>query len=85
MVIPPLSTLSGWGGHSARGHEHRSENLERISNCVSLSRGLGRSYGDASLPACETTEVLNTTRGDRILLFDQHTGLFRAEAGFLFS
>ena len=49
MREPPLSTLSGWGRHSAQGRERVGEDLERISADVHLSRGLGRSYGDASL------------------------------------
>ena len=31
MREPPLSTLSGWGRHSAQGRERVGEDLERIS------------------------------------------------------
>ena len=82
MNEPPLSTLSGWGRHSAQGRERVGENIERISADVNLSRGLGRSYGDASLPASDSPEVLNTTFADRILDYDGTTGRFRAESGF---
>ncbi len=82
MGEPPLSTLSGWGRHSAQGRERVGEDLERISAEVNLSRGLGRSYGDASLPPSDSPDVLNTTYADRILGFDEDTGLFRAESGF---
>ncbi len=85
MSEPPLSTLSGWGRHSAQGRERVGEDIERISADVSLSRGLGRSYGDASLPPPDAPDVLNTTYADRILHFDPETGLFRAEAGFALS
>lgn len=46
-----------------------------------LSRGLGRSYGDASLPAADRPRALNTTLADRILGFDEQTGVLHAEAG----
>lgn len=85
MGEPPLSTLSGWGRHSAQGRERVGEDLERISADVNLSRGLGRSYGDASLPPTDSPEVLNTTYANRILRFDDTTGLFRAESGFALS
>jgi len=81
MAEPPLSTLSGWGRHSAQGRERVGEDLERMSRGASLSRGLGRSYGDASLPSEEQPHVLNTTYADRILSFDETTGAIRAEAG----
>jgi decaprenylphospho-beta-D-ribofuranose 2-oxidase len=57
------------------------ENLEHISRGAHLSRGLGRSYGDASLPAEDQPDVVNTVYADRILSFDEATGAFRAEAG----
>lgn len=82
MGEPPLSTLSGWGRHSAQGRERVGEDLERISADVNLSRGLGRSYGDASLPPSDSPEVLKTTYADRILRFEEPSGLFRAESGF---
>lgn len=85
MVEPPLSTLSGWGRHSAEGREHLGEDLERITVDASLSRGLGRSYGDSSLPAEDRPDVVNTTFADRILSFDENTGVFRAESGFSLS
>jgi len=85
MREPPLSTLSGWGRHSARGRERLGEDLERISADANLSRGLGRSYGDASLPPDDQPDVLNTTFADRILSFDEDTGLFRAESGLALS
>lgn len=60
----------------------RSEDLARVTRHATLSRGLGRSYGDASLPAAAVREVVGTTLADRVLGFDEETGILRAEAGF---
>lgn len=73
--------LSGWGRTYLPGIEARSEDLARASASAPLSRGLGRSYGDASLPAPGDLRVLGTTLADRILSFDEATGILRAEAG----
>ncbi len=46
-----LRDLSGWGQHPVvRGVERRSEDLPEITRDAILTRGLGRAYGDASLP-----------------------------------
>ena len=74
-------TLSGWGRTAAPGRELRSEDLTRVSEGAALSRGLGRSYGDASLPATAASVVVGTTLADRILAFDEETAVMRAEAG----
>jgi len=73
--------LESWGRRSAPGREILSEDLEAVTPGRSLSRGLGRSYGDASLPAPGRTEVVGTVLADRILAFDPENGLLRAEAG----
>src|SRR4051812_39648316 len=75
------STLSGWGGTSVSGDERRSENLEIITRDVPLSRGLGRSYGDSSLPPPDRPIVANTALADRLLAFDESTGELTAESG----
>jgi decaprenylphospho-beta-D-ribofuranose 2-oxidase len=85
MREPPLSTISGWGRHSAQGRERVGEDLERMSAEVHLSRGLGRSYGDSSLPPDDQPDVLNTTLADRVLSLDESTGGFRAESGLALS
>ena len=77
----PTKTLSGWGRVSVPGAEILSEDLERITKGAILSRGLGRSYGDSSLPPPGKTEVVSTVLADRILAFDAATGIVRAEAG----
>jgi decaprenylphospho-beta-D-ribofuranose 2-oxidase len=74
-------TVTSWGGLTVRASERRSENLQHITNGVALSRGLGRSYGDSSLPAEAGGAVVGTVLADRILGFDEATGVLRAEAG----
>jgi FAD/FMN-containing dehydrogenase len=75
-------TLSGWGRLPVvEGLEEAPAELEAASAGARLSRGLGRSYGDASLPARPGDRVLCTRRADRILHFDPETGRLRAEAG----
>jgi len=73
--------LSGWGRTYLPGTEVRSPDLRTASAGMPLSRGLGRSYGDASLLAPGDARALGTTLADRILDFDESTGLLRAEAG----
>ena len=77
--------LSGWGRTFVPGREIRNENLSAITQNATLSRGLGRSYGDASLPAGGVHEVVGTTLADRILSFDESTGVIRAESGLCLS
>ncbi len=73
--------LSGWGRHSVEGTEIRTEDLEASSQHVPLFRGLGRSYGDSSLPPADQPEAGNTTLADRILAFNPDTGVIRVESG----
>jgi FAD/FMN-containing dehydrogenase len=61
--------------------ERRGEDLERITKDITLTRGLGRSYGDASLPPADDHTVAATTLADRVLSFDPETGIVRTEAG----
>jgi FAD/FMN-containing dehydrogenase len=46
-----------------------------------LTRGLGRSYGDSSLPPAGADSVASCVLADRILSFDETTGALTAEAG----
>lgn len=74
-------TLCGWGRVAVPGYEVRSEDLVAQTEHAVLSRGLGRSYGDASLPPSGTLEVVGTVLADRLIKFDSTSGWLRAEAG----
>jgi len=74
--------LSGWGRVFGPGREVCSEDLEALTSNVALTRGLGRSYGDSSLPDERDRVVASSRLADRILAFDGATGVVRAEAGF---
>jgi FAD/FMN-containing dehydrogenase len=73
--------LSGWGGLAVPGREVRSEDLVSVARDATLTRGLGRSYGDSALPPPGVTTVAGSVRADRLLAFDPGSGLVRAEAG----
>jgi decaprenylphospho-beta-D-ribofuranose 2-oxidase len=73
--------ISGWGRVPVAGREVRSEDLEALTRDAVLCRGLGRSYGDSSLPPPSHPVVATTTLADRVLSFDPGTGVVRAEAG----
>ncbi len=78
----PSPTLSGWGHVPVvSGYEVRSEDLERVTLNASLTRGLGRAYGDAALPAAGDSSVAGTILGNRIRSFDPDTAILHAEAG----
>src|SRR5580704_9588066 len=77
-----MERVAGWGGVSVPGRELRSEDLERLTLDVALTRGLGRSYGDSSLPPPSRPVVAATPLADRLLAFDDRTGDLRAEAGY---
>jgi hypothetical protein len=76
-----LTELSGWGRYPVVQSDLRlSADLEAITVGASLSRGLGRAYGDAALPAPGGV-VAGTTRATSILSFDNENGVLRAQAG----
>jgi decaprenylphospho-beta-D-ribofuranose 2-oxidase len=61
--------LSGWGHYPVvEGCQLESEDLERITN-------------DASLPGSPRDVVAATPLADRLLSFDERSGILRAEAG----
>lgn len=76
-----MDTLTGWGRLPEPGSEFVDEDLEALTRGAVLSRGMGRSYGDSSLPANPSDRIANTRLGNRILSFDPATGAIRAEAG----
>jgi decaprenylphospho-beta-D-ribofuranose 2-oxidase len=78
----PKPWLSGWGRvPRVRAVERLGEDLAALTVGAGLSRGLGRSYGDSSLPVNDDAAA-GTVLGDRLLAFDPASGLLRAEAGF---
>ncbi|MDF2692748.1 MAG: putative oxidoreductase [Labilithrix sp.] len=83
MTAPASSEpqLSAWGRIPAPGRELVTENLSSATRGAVLCRGLGRSYGDSSLPAGAGDRVVSTRLANRILSFDETTGILRAEAG----
>ena len=76
-----MTQLEGWGRWPVVDAEQRSGiDLESVAEGATLARGLGRSYGDASLPAPGGVAVA-TPLADRLISFDRETGRLHAEAG----
>jgi FAD/FMN-containing dehydrogenase len=76
-----LPLLTGWGNTGVPAREILGEDLARLTENATLSRGLGRSYGDSALPPPGVAALAGTRLADRILTFDEETGVIRAEAG----
>ena len=84
-----LEPVSSWGGSArAMSYVYRPASVDEIGAVFAAARdagvsvglrGTGCSYGDASMNA--EGIALDTTRLDRILDFDQHTGIARVEPG----
>ena len=80
-------SLACWGNHprhdcsSARPESWRAldDALNDDAHATRIARGLGRSYGDAALN--KDGAVVRTERLDRVLDFDERTGVLHAEAG----
>jgi FAD/FMN-containing dehydrogenase len=66
---------------SVPGRELRSEDLAAVAAGASLTRGLGRSYGDSALPPSGVEAVASSVFADRILELDVPGQRLRAEAG----
>ena len=82
MGLPAESMLSGWGRWPVvPGHELLSEDLVALTRDANLTRGLGRSYGDASLPSTPAARVVGSRLADRVIAFDADSGVLHAEAG----
>jgi FAD/FMN-containing dehydrogenase len=65
----------------SEAHLCADERLEKVARHTVLSRGLGRAYGDAALPATPGEALTSTLFADRLLSFDPESGILRAEAG----
>lgn len=63
------------------GDEVIGSDLTAITEDAVLTRGLGRSYGDASLPPPGNRAVACSIAADRVLSFNPSSGVLRAEAG----
>ena len=78
--------LSGWGRYPrCLADIYRPEKFAELAELVSaehmplVPRGAGRAYGDASLNAAG--RVVDLTRFNRMIAFDEAAGLLRCEAG----
>jgi FAD/FMN-containing dehydrogenase len=87
-VTGTTQNLAGWGNYPraevrAIGARGRAEALAVVRAESSLiARGNGRAYGDAALNSGAT---LLMTRSNRLMAFDETTGLLTCEAGVLLS
>ncbi len=82
--MPATKELSGWGANTRASclfdePESSAALAAAIDPGGTIARGLGRSYGDAAINAGR--QVLGTRRLDRILAFDEQTGVLTCEAG----
>lgn len=83
------SNLCGWGRYPViKSYLQRPEKVSSLTKILEQSketsilvRGKGRSYGDAALNAVGSTIL--TERLNRMLSFDEQTGLLRCEAGVM--
>jgi len=77
--------LSGWGRYPVvKSRVARPERQRKLKELIDdggvlLPRGAGRSYGDAALS--ENGVTVATGRLNRMISFDEETGVLRAEAG----
>jgi len=76
-----IKPIMAWGRISMPGRSVDSTNLEADSQDAALFRGLGRSYGDSSLPSTPEAKVVSTPLADNLRFFDRDRGVLRAEAG----
>jgi decaprenylphospho-beta-D-ribofuranose 2-oxidase len=79
--------ISGWGGYPrVRSRVYRAERVSDLSEMLLsgneaqwITRGEGRSYGDAATNGDRA--VVDVRRLNRLLNFDQETGMLECEAG----
>ncbi|MFE4200638.1 FAD-binding oxidoreductase [Aneurinibacillus aneurinilyticus] len=90
MIKPVKTKLAGWGNYPVEeGFLFRPDNgrdvLEILQSGLQnnyIAFGMGRSYGDT--PLNKQGGVLLTTQLNRILSFDEMTGVLECEAGVTF-
>jgi FAD/FMN-containing dehydrogenase len=85
---PPVTRILSWGRYPKTAHSyvHKPAWNDQIPEILAaatpgslLSYGLGRSYGDSCLNAGR--ELIDCRRLNRILGFDESTGVLRCEGG----
>jgi decaprenylphospho-beta-D-ribofuranose 2-oxidase len=89
LPIDHLEKIEGWGGAvSSFGYVYRPATIDGLREVFQLARnskrsitfrGAGRSYGDAAIGA--ENIVLDTSRMNRILAWDPHSGVITMEPG----
>ncbi|HTR22618.1 MAG TPA: FAD-binding oxidoreductase [Terriglobales bacterium] len=88
ILMQPSTTYCSWGQYPAARHAHVHKAawddqvpsiLESATRASLLPYGLGRSYGDSCLNAERT--LIDCQRLNRILGFDESSGILRAESG----
>ncbi len=77
--------LSGWGRYpdadcTVVTPRNEAELLAAMGNGPAIARGNGRAYGDSAL---NTTNTISTRALNRMISFDEKTGLLVTEAGVL--
>jgi decaprenylphospho-beta-D-ribofuranose 2-oxidase len=87
MIPSRTERLSGWGRHPVQEcRVFRPEKVSELGEVMAsapeggvVSRGLGRAYGDAALN--QGGAVVSHLRLNRILSFDEQTGIVECEGG----
>jgi FAD/FMN-containing dehydrogenase len=87
-ALPPVTEIVSWGRYPKIAHQHIykpawNDQVPEILRAAApgslLPYGLGRSYGDSCLNGGR--ELIDCRRLNRILGFDESTGLVRCEGG----
>ncbi len=79
--------VSNWGNYPVVDAViHHPSSLEAMKNVITssesiIARGLGRCYGDSSL----NSTIVSTLKMNRLISFDNSTGIVSCEAGISFS
>ncbi len=88
VALPPTEPVLSWGHYPKTAHHHVHkpawndqvpEILKAATPGSLLPYGLGRSYGDSCLN--DGRELIDCRRLNRILGFDESTGMLRCESG----